>query len=57
MRSLLHRDPRARATAKQALEDPWIKQMLASRADVTTPAEQMQRNSLVLHSLQDFMHA
>ena len=24
---------------------------------MTTPAEQMLRNSLVLHSLQDFMHA
>ena len=57
VRSLLHRDPRSRATAKQALDDPWIKQMCASRANATTPAEEMQRNSLVLHSLQDFMHA
>ena len=58
VRSLLQRDPKARFTAKQALEDPWIKQMCASqRGAATTPAEEMQRNSLVLHSLQDFMHA
>ena len=57
VRSLLHRDPRSRATAKHALDDPWIKQMCASHATATTPAEEMQRNSLVLHSLQDFMHA
>lgn len=57
VRSLLHRDPKSRFTAKQALNDPWIKQMCASNANATTLAEEMQRNSLVLHSLQDFMHA
>lgn len=53
--SLLQKDPKLRATARQALANPWMQEAdaieLRSSDDA---ARSLQQNSLVLRSLQDF---
>lgn len=53
--SLLQKDPHQRATARDCLADPWMQQANRDlRRSSYDAALSLQRNSLVLRSLQDF---